>query len=132
MKALLTLLCLVSSAFAGPTIVYVSESGEKRIVVWSLDESSGDLKRLGEAALPGAPGSLSISPDRKHLYASVRSAKQFATLDVDRKLERFRIPPSRMLDSTQPMFSLTKQAAGCSRRPTARALSVCRRSKRAV
>ncbi len=85
MKAILTLLCLVTSAFAGPTIVYVSESGEKRIAVWSLDESSGELTRQGEAPLPGAPGSLSISPDRKHLYASVRSAKQFATLDVDAK-----------------------------------------------
>jgi 6-phosphogluconolactonase len=85
MKAILTLLCLVTSTFAGPTIVYVSESGDKRIAIWSLDESSGELKRVGEAVLPGAPGSLSISPDRKHLYASVRSAKQFATLDVDAK-----------------------------------------------
>ncbi len=85
MKAILTLICLASTAFAGPTIVYVSESGEKRIAVWSLDESSGALTRVSEATLPGAPGSLSISPDRKHLYASVRSAKQFATLDVDAK-----------------------------------------------
>ena len=85
MKAILTLICLVSSAFAGPTIVYVSESGEKRIAVWSLDESTGELTRQGELALPGAPGSLSFSPDHKHLYASVRSAKQFATLDVDAK-----------------------------------------------
>jgi len=85
MKTILTLLCLVSSAFAGPTIVYVSESGEKRLAIWSLDESSGELSRVGEAPLPGAPGSLSISPDRRHLYASVRSAKQFATLNVDAK-----------------------------------------------
>lgn len=85
MKTILSLLCLAASAVAGPTIVYVSESGEKRIAVWSLDESSGELTRLGEAALPGAPGSLALSPDRRHLYASVRSAKQFATLDVDAK-----------------------------------------------
>lgn len=85
MKGLLILLCLATSGLAGPTIVYVSESGEKRIAVWSLDEASGELTRLGEAALPGAPGSLAISPDRRHLYASVRSAKQFATLTVDAK-----------------------------------------------
>ena len=83
MKLVLTLLAFASAAFAGSTTVYVSESGEKRIVVWALDDSTGDLTRLSETALPGAPGSLSISPDRKHLYASVRSAKQFATLDVD-------------------------------------------------
>lgn len=85
MKILLAILTFASAAFAGSTVVYVSESGEKRIAVWSLDESSGDLTRLSEIALPGSPGSLSMSPDRKHLYASVRSAKQFATLDIDSK-----------------------------------------------
>lgn len=83
MKLVLVLLALASTAFAGSTIVYVSESGEKRIAVWSLDDSSGELTRKSEIALPGSPGSLSMSPDRKNLYASVRSAKQFATLDVD-------------------------------------------------
>lgn len=83
MKLVLALLTLASASFAGSTIVYVSESGEKRIAVWSLDESSGELTRQSETALPGSPGSLSMSPDGRHLYASVRSAKQFATLDVD-------------------------------------------------
>lgn len=85
MKTILTFLCLATSALAGPSVIYVSESGENRIAIWALDETLGELKRLGEAPLPGAPGSLSISPDRRHLYASVRSAKQFATLDVDAK-----------------------------------------------
>ncbi|MFZ4768436.1 MAG: beta-propeller fold lactonase family protein, partial [Roseimicrobium sp.] len=85
MKAILALLCFVTSAFAGPTLVYVSESGEKRIAIWSLDVVSGELTRVGEAPLPGAPGSLAFSPDRRHLYASVRSTKQLATLDVDAK-----------------------------------------------
>lgn len=85
MKRIFAFFCLASVAIAGPTIVYVSESGEKCVAVWSLDESSGELTRLGEARLPGAPGSLAISPDRRHLYASVRSARQFATLDVDAK-----------------------------------------------
>lgn len=83
MKLVLALLTLTSAAFAGSTIVYVSESGEKCIAVWSLDESSGELTRQSETALPGSPGSLSMSPDGKHLYASIRSAKQFATLDVN-------------------------------------------------
>ena len=85
MKSLLALLCLTTSAFAGQAVVYVSESVEKRIAVWSLDESTGELTRQGEIALPGAPGSLALSPDHRHLYASVRSAKQFATLDIDAK-----------------------------------------------
>lgn len=85
MKPLLALLCLASSLLAGPTVVYVSESGEKRIAVWTLDEATGALTKTGEAVLPGAPGSLSLSPDRRHLYASVRTTKQFATLAVDPK-----------------------------------------------
>lgn len=85
MKPFLTLVCLVSATFAGPTIVYVSESGENRIAVWALDETTGELTRQGETVLTGAPGSLALSPDHRHLYASVRSAKQFATLDVDAK-----------------------------------------------
>lgn len=83
MKSLLLLLLTACAAIAGPTVVYVSESGDKRLAIWSLDKPSGELQRIGETPLPGSPGSLSISPDRRHLYASVRSAKQFATLDVD-------------------------------------------------
>lgn len=83
MKTILAFLLLAGAAVAGPAIVYVSESGEKRIAVWSLDETSGELARLGDAPLPGAPGSLALSPDRRHLHASVRTAKQFATLDVN-------------------------------------------------
>jgi len=86
MKTLIALASLITcAAFAGPTIVYVSESGEKRIAIYSLDETSGELTRVGEAALPGAPGSLAISADHAHLYAAVRSEQRFATLSVDHK-----------------------------------------------
>lgn len=69
---------------AGPTVLYVSESGEKRIAVYALDEKTGELSRAGAVDLPGAPGSLAVSADRAHLYAAVRSDKQFATLTIDR------------------------------------------------
>ncbi len=85
MKTLLALVLSTAAAFAGPTVVYVSEGGDKRISIYTLDEQSGDLTRTGAIDLPGAPGSLAISPDRKHLYAAVRSAKEFATLSVDPK-----------------------------------------------
>ena len=74
MKAFLTFLCFASVAFAGPTIVYVSESLEKRIAVWSLDEKTGELTRQSETALPGAPGSLALSPDRIQTDPSNRFA----------------------------------------------------------
>jgi 6-phosphogluconolactonase len=72
-----------TAVLAGQTIVYVSESGEKRLAIYTLDATSGELTAAGAAELPGAPGSLAMSADRRYLYAAVRSAKQFATLPVD-------------------------------------------------
>lgn len=72
-----------SAVLAGQTVVYVSESGEKRIAIYRLDEVSGELTAAGTAALPGAPGSLAMSADQRYLYAAVRSAQQFASLPVE-------------------------------------------------
>lgn len=81
----ITFACIIAATgWAGPTVLYVSESGEKRIAVYSVDEKSGELTRAGAVDLPGAPGSLAISPDRTRLYAAVRSDKQVATLTIDR------------------------------------------------
>jgi 6-phosphogluconolactonase len=80
---LLASFCIRPSALSASVVLYVSENGDKRIAVYQLDETTGALTRTGAADLPGSPGSLSISPDRKHLYASVRSTKQFATLAID-------------------------------------------------
>lgn len=71
------------TAWAGPTILYVSESGEKRIAIYAMDEATGELTRKSALDLPGAPGSLAISPDRAHLYAAVRTSKQIASIAVD-------------------------------------------------
>jgi len=72
-----------AAAFAGPTIVYVSESDEKRIAVYSVDESTGELTRQSALELSGAPGSLSINAAKTHLYASVRTEKAFASIPID-------------------------------------------------
>jgi 6-phosphogluconolactonase len=76
-------LCLAAIASAGPTVLYVSESGDKRIAVYSMDETTGELTRGGAVDLPGAPGSLTVSANRAHLYAAVRSDKRFVTLKID-------------------------------------------------
>src|SRR5687767_2669571 len=82
---LLASLSLLRPVLAAPLVLYVSEGVDKRIAVFQMDPSTGELTRQGAADLPSAPGSLAISPDHKHLYASVRSSKQFATLSVDAK-----------------------------------------------
>lgn len=84
LKSLLfPLLAFSTLVSAAPVAVYVSERGENRIVTWHLDEASGTLIRKGELTLPGAPGSLALSPDRTRLYAAIRTTKQFSSLNID-------------------------------------------------
>ena len=78
------LLAVLSPAEALPTVLYVSESGDKRIAVYTMDEKTGDLTRTGAVEIPSAVGSLAIGADHAHLHAAVRSTKEFATFKVDR------------------------------------------------
>ncbi len=61
------------------TAVYVSNAGSKEIDVFAMDRDSGDLTPIERAAVPGtdqpSPTSmpLAVSPDRKFLYAALRS-----------------------------------------------------------
>jgi len=68
---------------AGPTVIYVSESGDNRIALFTLNEETGDLTRTGAFDLNGSPGSPAIRPDHTHLYAAVRTTKEFASIRVD-------------------------------------------------
>lgn len=72
-------------SLSGKTVVYVSESGDKKIAAFELDEATGDLKRMDEVDVGGAPGCLALSGDGKHIYAAVRTIKGFATLSVNRR-----------------------------------------------
>ena len=81
----LLLAASLQAAPGAPLTLYVSEGGDNRIAIYAMDPATGDLTRTGSRDLPGAPGSLALSPDRKHLYAAVRSTKEFATLAVDPK-----------------------------------------------
>lgn len=83
MKPLLLLLSFVGLAQAGPLVLYVSESGDKRLAVYHLDDASGALERKGAVDLPGSPGSLALSSDRRHLHASIRSTRQAASFAID-------------------------------------------------
>jgi 6-phosphogluconolactonase len=62
------------------TAVYVSNAGSKEIFVFAMDRDSGDLTLLEQVAVPGtdqpSPTSIpmAVSPDRRFLYAALRSA----------------------------------------------------------
>jgi len=61
-SVLLALALFIHPALAGPTVVYVSESGDNRIAIFTLDEKTGDLTRIGAIDLSGSPGSLATTP----------------------------------------------------------------------
>ncbi|MCG8599104.1 MAG: lactonase family protein [Verrucomicrobiales bacterium] len=74
---------LLASPVVAGTFVYVSESRDNRIAVFSLHEENGKLERIGEVELEGSPGCLWLDSSRSRIYASVRSTAQFATLTID-------------------------------------------------
>lgn len=76
------LVVLCSSRLRAETVVYVSESKDKKIAIFSLDEETGRLERIGEIEVEGAPGSLVVNRDRSRLYASFRTASKIGTLAV--------------------------------------------------
>lgn len=82
-SVLLAFALFIHPALAGPTVVYVSESGDNRIAIFTLDEKSGDLTRTGAIDLKGSPGSLAIRPDHSRLYAAVRTTSEFASIKID-------------------------------------------------
>jgi 6-phosphogluconolactonase len=64
---------------APETVVYVSNAGDPSISVLSLDRAKGDVELIEKIDIPGAeepsPTSmpLALSPDRRFLYAALRS-----------------------------------------------------------
>ena len=75
-RALLSSLgCLaaMASAHAAGTIVYVSSADAQEIAVLSLDRASGELKPIENVAVGGTVMPLALSPDKRVLYAALRS-----------------------------------------------------------
>jgi 6-phosphogluconolactonase len=66
-------------ATAPHTVVYVSNAGSKEIFVFEMDRETGELAAIERTAVPGtdqpSPTSIpmAISPDRRFLYAALRS-----------------------------------------------------------
>ncbi len=85
------------------TFVYVSDASNHKIVVYAFDNASGKLREVEAFEVNAAPGSLAVSPDRKFLYASLRSTSELASyaLGAEGKLT----PISKI--SLEPMANAT-------------------------
>ena len=54
-------------------MIYVSNADSKEIYVMSLDHRTGVVARVQKVPVPGTVMPLAISPNRRFLYASLRS-----------------------------------------------------------
>lgn len=65
------------------SFMYLSLGGEKKIAIYRINEQDGALTHIEDVPLPGAPGCLEVDPEKKYLFASVRSARQFMSFAID-------------------------------------------------
>jgi 6-phosphogluconolactonase len=64
--------------------LYVTLSGEDRILIFGLDPATGDLESRRAFVLEGGPAPLALSPDNRFLYAGLRNSFRIASLRIDR------------------------------------------------
>src|SRR5581483_10718475 len=85
--AVLLLAESASAAFeparSGATLVYVSVAGEKRIALYQMDRATGKLMHRGDAKLDGEPGALTVDPQKRFLFAALRSTGKLASFRIN-------------------------------------------------
>jgi 6-phosphogluconolactonase len=84
-RLLLSLLLLAGLAMTlrADTFVYVSMAPEQKIHVYRLDPKDGALTSVQVVAVDGAPGCLAVDPQRKYLFASLRTTSRLASFHID-------------------------------------------------
>src|SRR5437016_2660793 len=85
MRMLLTLLLLLGTAMTlhADTFVYVSMAPEQKIQVYRLDPDAGALTAVETVPVAGMPGALGVDPEKRVLFASLRSTDTLASFHID-------------------------------------------------
>jgi 6-phosphogluconolactonase len=65
------------------TFVYVSMAPEQKVQVYRLDGKEGKLTAVEAVVVQGSPGSLAVDPQKKYLFASLRSTSSLASFRID-------------------------------------------------
>lgn len=65
------------------TVVYCSVAGQRSIDLLTLDADTGQIAKIARHSVPGEPGALALSPDRKYLFACLRSTGQLASFHIN-------------------------------------------------
>jgi 6-phosphogluconolactonase len=83
LTAVVATLLAAAAARAEPH-VYISVAGEKRIAVYRLDPESGKLTRRSDCKVEaGEPGALTVDPEKRFLFAAIRSTGKLAAFRID-------------------------------------------------
>ena len=83
MCAVLSVGTLLQAQEKARTLVYVSKAPEQQIQVLHLDVQAKKLHAVQTLAVEGAPGSLCVDPQKKYLYASLRSTNKLGSFRID-------------------------------------------------
>ncbi|MCZ6679946.1 MAG: lactonase family protein [Candidatus Poribacteria bacterium] len=62
---------------------YIVVGSENKISRFNMDADTGQLVFQEDVAVGGSPGPLAVSPDRKFLYAGVRSTREISSFRID-------------------------------------------------
>src|SRR5438105_4734379 len=87
----IAVMSMMATAASAATYLYVGNAGSNEIFVYALDPKSGELTPIAKLTVPGitkAGGSIpmSVSPNKKFLYAGFRGEPQVAaTFTIDSK-----------------------------------------------
>jgi 6-phosphogluconolactonase len=78
----LTALLLTGPAFAAD-VVYVSVAADRRIALYRIAADDGRLMHVADTATTGEPGALTTDPQRRYLFAALRSTGELAAFRID-------------------------------------------------
>lgn len=73
----------VRKSGSGVIWVYCSAATEQSLDLLYLDTATGRLSKQYRLATPGEPGALTISPDQRFLFASMRSTGRLCSFRID-------------------------------------------------
>ena len=67
--------------------MYVSISGEDRILVFTVDPETGRLESQDDVAVTGSPAPLAIDPGQRFLYVGCRDTREISSYRINRSTE---------------------------------------------
>jgi 6-phosphogluconolactonase len=88
---LLAILLLAALPLQAQTFLYVSMAPEQKIQIYRLDPNDGKLSAVDTVAVEGTPGSLGVDPQKKLLFASLRSTSTLASFGLDQATGKLKL-----------------------------------------